>query len=129
MDKKTYLYDAFGELMFLVAMADGAVQAEELSALDKILGNHPWAKEIKWSFDYEASKNNKLEDVYKKVIFACHDNGPDPEFQFMVEVMEAIAAASAGKDAAEDAKIKGFVHDLTERFKRDIEKLYPVEED
>jgi hypothetical protein len=67
--------------------------------------------------------------VYKKVIFACHDNGPDPEFQFMIEVMEAIAAASAGKDAAEDAKIKGFVQDLTERFKRDIEKLYPSEEE
>jgi tellurite resistance protein len=129
MDNKTYLYDAFGELIYLIAMTDGGVQTEERAALERILGNHSWAKEIIWSFDYEASKNNNLEDVYKKVISACHHNGPDPEFQFMVEVMEAVAAASKGKEAAEEEQINGFVKDLTERFKRDIEKLYPSEED
>lgn len=123
MDNKTYLYDAFGELIFLVAMADGVIQPEETAALDKILANHPWAAEIKWSFNYEASKNNDLEDIYKKVIMACHDNGPDPEFQFMQEVMEAVAAASAGVDEKEDAKIKGFIQDLTARFRADIEKM------
>ena len=123
MDNKTYLYDAFGELIFLVAMADGVIQPEETAALDKILANHPWAAEIKWSFNCEASKNNDLEDIYKKVIMACHDNGPDPEFQFMQEVMEAVAAASAGVDEKEDAKIKGFIQDLTARFRADIEKM------
>ena len=54
---------------------------------------------------------------------ACHDNGPDPEFQFMQEVMEAVAAASAGVDEKEDAKIKGFIQDLTARFRADIEKM------
>lgn len=127
MTNKSYLYDAFGELIFLVAMADGGIQQEEISALEKILTNHAWAKEISWSFNYEASKNNNLEDIYKKVILACHDNGPDPEFTFMIEVMEAVAEASKGKDAAEEARIKGFVHDLTERFRRDIEKLYTSE--
>jgi uncharacterized tellurite resistance protein B-like protein len=127
MTNKSYLYDAFGELIYLVAMADGGIQQEEISALEKILNNHPWAKEISWSFNYEASKNNDPEDIYKKVIMACHDNGPDPEFTFMIEVMEAVAEASKGKDAAEEARIKGFVHDLTERFRRDIEKLYASE--
>lgn len=127
MTNKSYLYDAFGELIYLVAMADGGIQQEEISALEKILNNHAWAKEISWSFNYEASKNNNLEDIYKKVIMACHDNGPDPEFTFMIEVMEAVAEASKGKDAAEEARIIGFVHDLTERFRRDIEKLYTSE--
>lgn len=127
MDKKSYLYDAFGELIYLVAMADGIIQPEETTALEEILANHPWAAEIKWSFNYEASKNNNPEDTYKKVIMACHDNGPDPEFQFMQEVMQAVAAASAGVDEKEDAAIKGFIRDLTERFKRDIERIYDAE--
>jgi tellurite resistance protein len=122
--KKAYLYDAFGELIYLVAMADGLIQEEEVKALEDILGNHPWAKEIQWSFNYEASKNNNPEDTYKKVIMACHDYGPNPEFQFMIEVMEAVAKASAGIDQAEQAKMDQFVQDLTGRFKADIEKLY-----
>jgi hypothetical protein len=59
MDNKIYLYDAFGELIFLVAMADSLIQPEETAALDKILANHPWT-----------SKNNDPEDIYKKVIMA-----------------------------------------------------------
>ncbi len=121
---KSYLYDAFGELIYLVAIADGVIQPEETEALEKILANHPWAAEIKWSFNYEASKNNNPEDVYKKVIMACHDNGPDPEFQFMQEVMEAVAAASQGVDIAEKATINRFVEELTSRFKADIERMY-----
>jgi hypothetical protein len=127
--KKEHLYDAFGELIYLVAMADGMVNPQEREALDKILENHPWAKEIKWSFNYEFTKNSNPEDLYKKVIMACHDNGPDPEFQFMIEVMEAVAAAKEGKDEAEAARIKNFVADLTERFRKDIEKLYPTNEE
>jgi polyhydroxyalkanoate synthesis regulator phasin len=56
-------------------------------------------------------------------MMACHDNGPDPEFQFMQEVMEAVAAASKGIDEKEDARIKGFIQDLTARFRADIEKM------
>ena len=130
MDKnKEHLYDAFGELIYLVAMADGMINTEERDALDKILENHPWAKEIKWSFNYEATKNTNHEDLYKKVIMACHDNGPDPEFQFMIDVMEAVALSNAGKDEAEDARIKSFVADLTDRFRKDIEKLYQTDEE
>lgn len=35
MTNKSYLYDAFGELIYLVAMADGGIQQEEISALEK----------------------------------------------------------------------------------------------
>lgn len=122
--KKAYMYDAFGELIYLVAMADGLIQDEEVKALEDILAKHPWSKEIQWSFNYEASKNNNPEDTYKKVIMACHDYGPNPEFEFMVEVMEAVAAASAGVDDQEQAKMDKFVADLTNRFKADMEKLY-----
>lgn len=123
MTDKSYLYDAFGELIYLVAIADGLVQEEEVNALNAILLEHPWSKEIQWSFHYERTKNNDLEDLYKKVIMACHDNGPDPEFQFMIDVMEAVAVASAGKSREEDATIKRFTEELTERFRSDIEAI------
>ena len=46
------LYEAFGELLYVVAMADGLIQEEELSALDEVLKGHPWAADIQWSFNY-----------------------------------------------------------------------------
>ncbi len=121
--KKAYMYDAFGELIYLVAIADGLIQEEEVEALHKIVEDHPWAKEIKWSFKYESGKNSDPEALYKKVLMACHDYGPSPEYAFMIEVMEAVAAASAGVDASERQRMEGFVQDLTTRFKQDVESL------
>ncbi len=123
MTKKERIYDAFGELLYLVAIADGIIQPEEEEALKAMLKDHPKADQITWSFNYEAQKKNELEDIYKKVIDTCHDNGPDPEYQSLMEMMGKLAAASAGVDPDEKHVMDGFVHDLTERFKKDLEKI------
>jgi len=117
------LYDAFGELLYVVAMADGLIQDEEITALERVLADHPWAADIKWSFEYERKKGNAVEDVYDKVIDYCKYNGPHPEYQKMVEVMEAVANASAGVDAEEQAVMDGFVKTLVDKFKTDIENI------
>ncbi|MCB9273630.1 MAG: TerB family tellurite resistance protein [Lewinellaceae bacterium] len=123
MTPKERIYDAFGELAYLVARSDGLIQAEEVEKLEEILMAHPKGREIKWSFDYERRKRNAPEQLYKKVIDRCRENGPDPEYQFLVEMLERVAYASAGIDSREEAAIKGFVHDLTERFKKDIQDI------
>ena len=117
------LYDAFGELLYVVAMADGLIQDEEITALERVLADHPWATDIKWSFNYELKKGNPVEDVYDKVIDYCKYNGPHPEYQKMIEVMEAVAHASAGVDENEQAVMDGFVKTLVEKFKTDIENI------
>ncbi|MEZ4885371.1 MAG: hypothetical protein R3E32_11635 [Chitinophagales bacterium] len=119
---KNRLYDAFGELIYAVAKADGLVQTKELDALHTILSGHPWAKEIQWSFDYENKKNHSVEEAYKKAVDICKENGPDPDYEFLFEVLEEVSKASGKVEMSETDVIEGFTSELKERFIRDIEE-------
>lgn len=122
-DNQEKLYEAFGELLYVIAMADGFIQEEEVMALEQILAEHPWAASIKWSFNYERQKSSSIEDVYAKVLDYCKFRGPHPEYQKMIEVMQAVAEASSGIDKDEKNIMDNFVDTLTQQFKNDIEKL------
>jgi len=117
------LYEAFGELLYVTAMADGLIQEEEVSALENVLVKHPWAADIKWSFNYERKKERGVEEVYARVLDYCTNAGPSPEYQNMVEVMEAMAKASDGIDTEEQKVMDTFTHTLIEKFKNDIEGI------
>lgn len=117
------LYEAFGELLYVVAMADGMIQESEIAALEKVLKEHPWAADIKWSFNYEMKKERSVELVYERVLDFCKHNGPHPEYQNMIDVMKAVATASQGIDEKEKAKISDFSTQLIKRFQEDLEGL------
>ena len=68
MADKEKLYETLGELLYAVAKADGIIQAEEKTALEKMLRNHPWASQIKWSFNYQSQHSLSIEETYEKVI-------------------------------------------------------------
>ncbi len=123
MNKLDKLYETFGELLYVLAKADGIIQDEEIEALHKLLGNHPWAKDVEWSFNYEKDHNNDIDMVYKKVIDYCAEYGPTPEYKDFIDVMTHVANASSGIDAEEQKIINSFTNDLTERFKNDIERI------
>jgi len=112
----TRLYDAFGELLFVLVKSDGEFQQSERETLHNILSNHHWSKEILWSFNYESNINHDLEDLYKKVIFTCYDIGPNAEYQFMIEVLEAVAESSLGVVETERKIIENFKQDLLTEF-------------
>ena len=114
----TRLYDAFGELLFVLVKSDGEFQERERETLHKILSNHHWSKEILWSFNYESKKDQDLEDLYKKVIFTCFDIGPNAEYQFMIEVLEAVAESSLGVVETERQIIEKFKQDLLTEFSK-----------
>ena len=123
MTNEERLYDAFGELVYAVALADGYIQPEETEALERLLTHHDWAKEIKWSFDYEVKAKHSVEDVYKKAINTFEKIGPHPEYAFMLEVLDKVATASHGVDRMEEAMINQVSVDLKERFSRDLERM------
>ncbi len=123
MTKKEQLYEAFGELVYVLAMADGTIQPEELARVKQILEQHPQGADIQWSFDYEARQQRPVEDVYQKVIDACQEVGPDPEYPYLIDLLEKVAAVYAGKSQQEDKVITGFTADLLERFRRDVEAI------
>lgn len=118
---KVELYDAFGELIYALAKADGVIQDEEIAALEKIIGNHPWANEIKWSFQYEKKKEKSLEEAYNKALMICQEYGPCPDYPFLFEVLDTIAAAADGVHEAEQKIINDFKQSLHDKFMKDAE--------
>lgn len=116
MTKTEKLHDTLGELIYIIAMADGEIQEEEQIVIEKKLKNHPWAENVNWSFNYERRKENSIEDLYKKVINYCESHGPDKEYQFFIDLITEIAEASSGIDENERKIINSFSKDLIERF-------------
>lgn len=123
MKNTSKLYEAFGELIYVIAMSDGKIQPSEIQALEKKLANHPWGEDIKWSFDYEVKKDNDIEDLYKKVIYYCQEHGPEPQYEFLIRTLEEVAHASDGIDAGEQQLIDSFTSDLLKKFKEDIGRI------
>ena len=120
MVNKEKLYETLGELLYVVAMADGVIQEEEKKALEEIVENHKWAKDISWSFKYEENKKNDIDYLYRKVIDSCYELGPQPEYNEFLVAMIKIAEASQDIDANESKIINSFSKDLIEKFKKDI---------
>lgn len=112
------LYDAFGELIYVLAMSDGEVQEEELKMFKDIMKDHEWAKQIEWSFNYEKGKNRNLADLYDKVKFACFDVGPHPEYANMIDVLKKVAEASNGISMEEKNIILSFEEELLQEFRK-----------
>lgn len=117
------LYETLGELLYVVAKADGVIQESERDTLKKILKKHSWADEIKWSFDYEEANKHSVDDVYAKVISVCTRIGPSPIYNEFIESMNLIANADNQLDDQESKTINSFSSDLIERFKKDISSL------
>ncbi|MDB4728086.1 hypothetical protein OAF63_04770 [Saprospiraceae bacterium] len=116
MTSKTRLYDAFGELIYAVALADGLIQQEELDKIDEVLKNHQWGKDVKWSFDYEARKGNDPKDAFEKALDLFKENGPDPDYYNLIDIIERIAVSSQGMDTDEKEVIEGFQTSLRNHF-------------
>ena len=110
------LYDAFGELIYAVAKADGKVQDVEVNALNEILLGHPWAVNIKWSFNYEKKNQNSFEDTFKKGLITCQDYGPSEDYEFLFDVLDTVAEANQGITEKERAIIDRFKKELRTYF-------------
>lgn len=115
------LYDAFGELIYALAKADGVIQGEEVKALEEIVEGHPWASEITWSFNYEKKKDKTLLEAYEKALMICQEYGPSPDYPFLFEVLDKVAEAADGVHDQEQNIIDNFKKALMEKFHDDVE--------
>ena len=94
--RKSKLYSAFGEVIYTMAMADGAVHEQEVTVLKKIIKDHEWARGITWSFNYERKRKRDLNEVMKFATTVFQENGPSTEYDFFLDVLEKIALAHDG---------------------------------
>ena len=114
---KHRLYQTFGELLYLVAIADGVIKDEEIEGLNAILKDHPELESIKWSFNYEMTHNTSVDVLYKRIIETYSDNGPDEAYDFFMKALEQLARADGKVDKEEQELINKFSSDLLSRFK------------
>ncbi len=116
---KEEVYQAFGELIYAVAIADGEVQKEEIDKLQELLETHDWAKEIKWSFDYETEKKTDVEEAYSKALSTMVEYGPFEDYPFLFEALEEVAEAFDGIVVEERVLIDRFKSELINKFQED----------
>jgi len=116
MVSETRLKDAFGELIYSVAIADGMIQDEETDTLDKALEDHPWEEEIKWSFNYERKKKSSLKETYLKALDTFKEYGPHRDYKTLIELLEKIAESSDGFQSKEGKVISIFQKSLRAHF-------------
>ncbi len=117
------IYEAFGELLYVVAMADGEIQDSELKVIKEELADYKFGEQVLWSFNYEKEKKNPLEDTYKKVITCCEAHGPEKEYQYLIELLEKMSKASAGMDDNEAKAISSFRADLIKKFREATDRI------
>lgn len=113
--KTERLYDAFGELIYVLVASDGNVSGEELNTFQTILAGHAEKQSINWSFNYELERKNSPEDVFKKALLTCKELGPRHEYEFLIEILDKIAA-SDGRSKEEIDIISKFKYELKEEF-------------
>lgn len=115
------LYDAFGELIYAICMADGRLTETEVKTYTDLLVGYKGAKDVQWSFDYSHAKGISVDTAFEKGIAVCKQNGPDPEYTKIIEVLDAVSVAD-GIDVSERELINRFISELKEKFIADHDK-------
>lgn len=123
---RSQLYDAFGELFYVIAMADGEVQDEEIAKIEQLLKGHPAAEGISWSFQHELKKQGSVEDAYNKALDTCKYYGQSEEYTFLFDALLQIAEASEGLSPEERKMLKEFQGTLKLHF---LQGPKPYDED
>ena len=110
------LHDAFGEIIYAVAIADGLIQEEEIKVIDEKLAQFDWGEDAKWSFNWERKKETKLKDAYLKALETLKENGPTPVYYDLIKLLEEVAKASDGFERKEGKVISIFNKSLKSHF-------------
>ena len=117
---KEDVYNAFGEVMYAVALADGAIQQEEIKRFNEIIEKHKFGDKIKWSFFHKKEENTPLKVALEKALDTLTTFGPFEDLPFLFNALEEIAKAFNGIVEQERNLIDNFRKDLHEQFKKDM---------
>lgn len=116
MVNKEKLYEAFGELLYAVAISDGVVQQEEKAKLEEKLAQYSWGEQVLWSFNYEAANHHNLKGAYDRAFSVMNEYGPFREFYEFMQLLEEVAASSQGIDSDERQLIDRFHKEIKDAF-------------
>lgn len=113
---KTELYQSFASLIYAVAMADGILMNEEKDAIRKVIGNHPMMAPLNSLFESKEKLEISIVSAYYEVMTYIKQNKPDPEFSFLVQVLESLSSLSEGVEEEEGNLVEEFIIDLKSKL-------------
>jgi len=116
---KDKYYEAFGDLLYAMALADGGIQEVEEITMRERLQHYPESQKIIDRFFRNKEENNTVAFSYMKAIEVCKVHGPDPEYAFLLELLVAVARAYMGIVPEERKILDTFIRDLKNAFKAD----------
>jgi len=108
---KAQLYNAFARLIYAVTMADGIVQKEEMDVIRKVVGEHPMMGYIDNYFRIGDRKISIIKAYYEVLTF-IQENKPDPEFSFLLKILEELSKLSEGVHEDDENLMEEFIEDL-----------------
>ncbi len=123
------LHDAFGEIIYAVAIADGLIQEEELKLIDEKLAQFSWGEDAKWSFNWERKKETQLKEAYLKALDTLKENGPTKSYYDLINILEEVAKVSDGFEKKEGRVISIFNKSLKSHFLEFLDENGLVKED
>ncbi len=94
MANKEKVYEAFGELLYAVARAEGKVKKDTVEQLEKLLEKYSWANDAIWSFKYEKNRKNTFEEAYDHALDVFTENGPMAEYETFFELLDELSEES-----------------------------------
>jgi len=116
MVSETKLYDAFGEIIYAVAIADGMIQDEEIKVIEEQLAKYTWGENAKWSFNYERKNETQLKEAYLKSLHTLKENGPHENYYDLINILEEVAKANDDFEKKEGRVISIFNKTLRSHF-------------
>jgi len=116
MGSETRLYDAFGEIIYVVAIADGMIQDEEIKVIEEQLSKYSWGENAKWSFNYERKNETQLKEAYLKSLTTLKDYGPHEGYYDLIKILEEVAKADNDFERKEGRVISIFNKSLRAHF-------------
>ena len=112
---KTKLYSSFAALIYAVTMADGIIQKEEMSIIRRVIGDHPMMTHINSYFE-SGDRKISIVKAYYDVLSFIKENKPDPEFAFLLKILEELSKQSEGVGEEDENLMEEFIEDLKSKM-------------
>lgn len=94
MANKEKVFEAFGELLYAVARAEGKVRKDTAEQVESLLEKYTWASDAIWSFKYEKDRKNTFEETYEHAIDTFVAHGPMAEYETFFELLDELSEES-----------------------------------
>ncbi len=94
MANKEKVFEAFGELLYAVARAEGKVRKDTAEQVEALLEKYTWASDAIWSFKYEKKRKNTFEETYEHAIDTFVSHGPMAEYETFFELLDELSEES-----------------------------------